>query len=157
MRQGRHSEAADSLIAGFTALRADPLVDQGIVLRALEAARTVATVSVAKAPALLASVMRPFAIYLAETARVAVLLPIAAAAGDRALLDTFVSLEPYVPWTLFTLARRLELYRAAGHPLIGRAEDDLHDFVTGQVQPLIGTTSTDLGEPPPSAGSALAP
>jgi hypothetical protein len=157
MRQGRHPEAADSLVAGFTALRADPLVDDGIVQRALGAARTLAPMTVTKAPALLASVRQPFAIHLAEMARVAVLLPIAAAAGDRALLDTFVSLEPYVPWTLSALARRLELYRAAGHPLIGRAEDDLHEFVTGQVQSLMGATSTDLGEAAGSAGAAVAP
>ncbi len=127
---GRTAEAADRLIAAFTAYRRDPWVYRPLVRDTLPLAVRLASQDRSLGPRLYAAFAQPFAVDMFEKQRRLSRIWIARATGARDLcVEALAPLEPHIPWEEPFLAYRYGCYQLHRHPLAARAGRDLATFL----------------------------
>ncbi|MEE8524409.1 MAG: fused MFS/spermidine synthase [Thermoanaerobaculia bacterium] len=130
LRRGEERQAADHLIAVFTASRRDPWIYPPVLARSLQLAEDLATRQPASAERLFAALAEPFAVRLVDELRLRVRTKIAARLGDAArCVEAFEPFEPHVPWEGKFLLERFRCFERAGHPLVETAKRDVRTFL----------------------------
>jgi spermidine synthase len=124
-RQGDAAGAAEHLAATFRRCRDDGWFFIPTVERAMHLAEELSLAYPPAAEPIFESLAEPFAGHLLDLARLRLRIPLAGQLEPARCVEAFAAFEPHVPWEERFLAGRLLCYRAAGHPLAERAEDDL--------------------------------
>jgi hypothetical protein len=131
--KGRWAPASAALRQAFEAARTYPWSSSAILTRGIELAKEVAVRDAAGAPALYASLAKPFVVRRADEARLRAQVAVALATDDVArCVEALAGLEPHTPWDRELLRTRVACYRAAGHPLFETARRELADFEAEQ-------------------------
>jgi hypothetical protein len=127
-RQGRPEEAADAAERVFLALRASPWCFSHALELCFDVAAGVAPTDRAAARRMQSALAEPFAVYVSEEDRRMTAVKVAACLGVRDSALALEAFEPHVPWEEPFLRARCQVYAAVGHPLAGRAEEDLASY-----------------------------
>jgi spermidine synthase len=126
VRQGKLDEGASALESAFVRCRTDVWPWLVVVGRALDTAEELSSGDPALAARLYDALSVPFAGRIRDSLRMGALVKIARHLTRKGVcVDVTSGLEPHVPWNGDFLRWRADCYRAARHPLEGRAAAEL--------------------------------
>ena len=136
--------ATAALVDAFTSYRSDPWSDPEIIGRSLQLAVRVAGKDKALGARLYDALGPVFAVYNSNLDRARARLELAHQLGGGRCLEALVPFEPFVPWNLEFLERRVACYQLAQDPRKTGAELDVATFRSEMPRSLF-----EAGEPPP--------
>ncbi|MEM8933827.1 MAG: fused MFS/spermidine synthase, partial [Acidobacteriota bacterium] len=126
-----------ALLDAFERLRSDAWAQIGVLQRAFQLTKAVATVSPEHGRRLFAALDQPFAARLFEEVRLATRINLAGRIDFAGLCaEAFAEFEPYPTWDRRFLEARVRCYTNGDSRLARRAEDDLVTFLAAAAEPL---------------------
>jgi len=130
LKQGKTTEAAQSLAASFTRFQRDPWPWARVMSSALSLVETIAASDKARGRELFELLQKPFAVNAMEMERMGALVKLTRQIGFKeSCVQALKPFEPIVPWNVDFLRLRHSCYEANAHPNLARASLELGEFL----------------------------
>lgn len=131
----------------FTVHRSDPWIVPQVARRGLRTLVSLAKAHPEKKAQIVALISEPFAAHAVSDAREQALIDITTEGNSfEGCVEAFAPFEDHPDFRLDFLRTRIACYKAQGHPLLNRAQEDLEVFESGRAVPF-GKKLNESGKP----------